>query len=248
MEFRCGLPRCQINNHLCRVTPTLETPGSIADLEARVQHIEQLLASHQTHVNDGLDSTFARDLDRNGQQVNLYTNVAAIGLAGSQSQNAETSDGFPGSLNLDLDDATGLGMDIFDADFPALFSNTTVPSVDQDNIPSASRDAGDDFLNDLFDFGMAQDHPEGSTSEPATQPHQVAGPSERRFPCHVPGCNVNSFKRKADLARHRVTKHSQGEGQFPCLYPFCVYVGARAFPRKDKLKAHQKARHHKIQD
>ncbi|CAO2648718.1 Nn.00g096670.m01.CDS01 [Neocucurbitaria sp. VM-36] len=80
------------------------------------------------------------------------------------------------------------------------------------------------------------------TPEPTAQNVPTSPSLEGLHVCHVDGCNLKTFNRKADLERH-MRKH-EGKTDYPCLAVGCKRTGSRAFTRPDKLKAHIIAGHH----
>ena len=68
-----------------------------------------------------------------------------------------------------------------------------------------------------------------------------SGSSLNTFRCTEQGCELKSFKRKAELRRHML-KHN-GATKFSCLVQGCPRTGTRGFTRLDKLKDHMLAGH-----
>ena len=67
-------------------------------------------------------------------------------------------------------------------------------------------------------------------------------PGATHYFCLEQHCKFTS-KRWPDLIRHYTVKHCKTPKRFPCPVPWCKYSGANGFPRKDKLKSHQRNVH-----
>lgn len=66
----------------------------------------------------------------------------------------------------------------------------------------------------------------------------------RRYPCEVPGCQQIPFALKADLVRHRKSRHPElfPPSLFPCTFPPCQFTH-KPFSRKDNLRRHIQKNH-----
>lgn len=78
-----------------------------------------------------------------------------------------------------------------------------------------------------------------SNDTPTATSYPASAPASKRYQCSYPGCDA-SIKNAADLTRH-AKKH--GPKEHGCPIPGCPRKGERAFPRKDKLNDHLKAKH-----
>ena len=74
------------------------------------------------------------------------------------------------------------------------------------------------------------------------QPICVVSPA--RIFCADPTCD-KTFKRRADMLRHRAQIHNASSTKLDCDSPGCARRGSRGFVRKDKLRDHQRAAHKK---
>jgi hypothetical protein len=67
-----------------------------------------------------------------------------------------------------------------------------------------------------------------------------------KFKCNHANCEYRTFSRPAELKRHHTTTHASRKPALWCPFAMCersATIGAKSFPRKDKLKDHVRQKH-----